>query len=75
MDRASVVKRLYPTRLHATRQRIQEGLGAKVPRHKGGIMKCQSCHCPILPDHPSMNHGTFHARCYFAWINELETRH
>ena len=29
---------------------------------------------PILPGHPSMNHGTFHARCYLEWINDLKAR-
>ena len=53
---------------------IQYQTGPKIRRHKGGIMKCQFCNLPVLSGHHSMNHGTFHARCYFEWINDLKTR-
>jgi len=65
MQRASVEEVLLQTQYDA---------GPKIRRRKSGIIKCQSCHLPILPGHPSMNHGTFHARCYFEWINDLRTR-
>jgi hypothetical protein len=66
MRRASVAEEvLLQTRYDA---------GPKMRRHKAGIVECQFCHFPILPGRPSMNHGTFHARCYFEWINDLRTR-